>query len=338
MCIKLKLNKKEAVPVRFDLEETNQFAVEVKNSFSKLMDVTTQTPNELWEDIKKVTMSTAKKTIPKRKRKAQAWLTPETMQLVDERQEAKARGNRREWQRLNTMIAKQVLSDKNKFIERKCDEIESTWSNPTSAYKTLKELTGKFSARSDVINDSNGITLTGTEEIKDRWADYCSTLYRNSDDNPNLTGNTPTIKEDDILLPLKSEVRHAIQRLKKRKASGIDEIPGELWQASGEEGVNLMWRLCCMIWEQTEWPEDWCKAVFLPLPKKGNLKECSKHRTISLICHASKIMLSIIHSRNKQKVKAELPDEQAGFCEGRGTRDDIVKNVAAIKSQFICVS
>jgi len=86
----------------------------------------------------------------------------------------------------------------------------------------------------------------------------------------------------------------------------------------------LLWRLCIKIWDKEEWPEDWCKAVFVPLPKKGNLKECSNYRTISLISHASKIMLKIIINRIKIKLDEEISVTQAGFREGRGTRDQIV--------------
>ncbi len=85
-----------------------------------------------------------------------------------------------------------------------------------------------------------------------------------------------------------------------------------------------MWKLCDKIWRTTEWPTDWKRAVFILIPKKGNLKECSNHRTISLISHVSKILLKIINNRMKQRLDTELAEEQAGFRAGRGTRDEIV--------------
>ena len=115
-----------------------------------------------------------------------------------------------------------------------------------------------------------------------------------------------------------------MHKLNDGKSPGIDDIPAEMWKASGEEGVDLLWRLCTKIWKREEWPEDWCRAVFVPLPKKGNLKECSNYRTISLISHASKIMLRIIINRIKIKLDEEISIMQAGFREGRGTRDQIV--------------
>ena len=125
---------------------------------------------------------------------------------------------------------------------------------------------------------------------------------------------------------LRSEVELALKQLKDAKSPGIDNIALEIWKATGEEGIDLMWHLCCSIWQKKEWPLDWCRAVFVPLPKKGNLKECANHRTISLICHGSKVLLKIIIQRMRMKFQQEisLSEEQAGFREGRGTRDQTV--------------
>jgi hypothetical protein len=89
-------------------------------------------------------------------------------------------------------------------------------------------------------------------------------------------------------------------------------------ESDWRRGIHIMWQLCVKIWSQEEWPSDWCRAVFIPLPKKGNLKECSNHRTISLINHASKILLKIINNRIEEKMEHEIAAEQAGFRAGRG--------------------
>ena len=75
--------------------------------------------------------------------------------------------------------------------------------------------------------------------------------------------------------------------------------------------------------ENSQWPQDWKRSVFIPIPKKGNAKECSNYRTIALISHASKVMLKVLQARLQQYVNRELPDVQAGFRKGRGTRDEI---------------
>ena len=85
---------------------------------------------------------------------------------------------------------------------------------------------------------------------------------------------------------------------------------------------GLQW-ICRQIWETQQWPQDWKRSVFIPIPKKGNAKECSNYRTIALISHASKVMLKILQARLHQYMNCELPDVQAGFTKGRGTRDQI---------------
>ena len=103
------------------------------------------------------------------------------------------------------------------------------------------------------------------------------------------------------------------------KASGGDGIPVELVQILKDDAVKVLHSVCQEIWKTQQWPQDWKRSVFIPLPKKGNAKECSNYCTIALISHASKVMLKILQAR----LKRELPDVQAGFRKGRGTRDQI---------------
>ena len=105
------------------------------------------------------------------------------------------------------------------------------------------------------------------------------------------------------------------------KASGGDGIPAELFQILKDYAVKVLHSLCQQIWKVQQWPQDWKRSVFIPIPKKGNPKECSNYRTIALISHASKVMLKIFQTRLQQQMNHELPDVQAGFRNGRGTRD-----------------
>ena len=89
------------------------------------------------------------------------------------------------------------------------------------------------------------------------------------------------------------------------------------------DAVKVLHSICQQIWKTQQWPQDWKRSVFIPIPKEGNAKECSNYRTIALISHASKIMVKILQARLKQSVNCELPDVQAGFRKGRGTRDPI---------------
>uniref|UniRef100_A0A8B9XS22 RNA-directed DNA polymerase n=1 Tax=Bos mutus grunniens TaxID=30521 RepID=A0A8B9XS22_BOSMU len=107
------------------------------------------------------------------------------------------------------------------------------------------------------------------------------------------------------------------------KASGGDRIPAELFQILKDDAVRVLHSVCQQIWKTQQWPQDWKRSVFIPIPKKGNAKECSNYCTIALISHASKVMLKILQARLQQYMNCELPDVQAGFRKDQGTRDQI---------------
>ena len=107
------------------------------------------------------------------------------------------------------------------------------------------------------------------------------------------------------------------------KASGGDGIPVELFQILKGDGVKVLHSISQQIWKTQQWPQDWKRSVFIPIPKKGKAKECSNYCTIALISYASKVMLKILQVRLQQYVNHEFPDVQAGFRKGRGTRDQI---------------
>ena len=107
------------------------------------------------------------------------------------------------------------------------------------------------------------------------------------------------------------------------KARGGDGIPVELFQFLKDDVVKVLHSIWKQIWKPQQWPQDWKRSVFIPIPKKGNAKECSNYHTIALISQASKVMLKILQARLQQYINCELPDVQAGFRKGRGTRDQI---------------
>ena len=108
------------------------------------------------------------------------------------------------------------------------------------------------------------------------------------------------------------------------KASAGDAIPNELFQILREDDVKVLHSIFQQIWKTQQWPQDWKRPIFIAIPRKGNNKECSNYCTIALISHASKVMLKILQARLQQYVNRKLPDVQAGFRKGRGTRDQIV--------------
>ena len=126
--------------------------------------------------------------------------------------------------------------------------------------------------------------------------------------------------EPDVL---ESKVRWALGSITTNKASGGDRIPVELFQVLKDNVVKVLYSICQQIWKTQQWPQDWKRSIFIPVPKKGYAKECSNYCTIALISHGSKVILKILQGRLQQYMNRELSDVQAGFRKGRGTRDQI---------------
>ena len=122
---------------------------------------------------------------------------------------------------------------------------------------------------------------------------------------------------------LECKVKWALGSITTNKASRGDGIPVELFHILKDDAVEVLHSICQQIWKTQQWPQDWKMSVFIPILKKGNAKECSSYHTIALISNTSKVMLKILQARLQQYVNCELPDVQAGFRKGRGTRDQI---------------
>ena len=141
--------------------------------------------------------------------------------------------------------------------------------------------------------------LTEAEDIKKRWQEYMEDLYKKDLHDPDNHDGVITDLEPDIL---KGEVKWALGCTTTNKASGGDGIPVELFQILKDDAVKVLHSTCQQIWKTQRWPQDWKKSVFIPIPKKGNAKECSNYPTIVLISHASKVMFKILQARLQQYV------------------------------------
>ena len=119
---------------------------------------------------------------------------------------------------------------------------------------------------------------------------------------------------------LEYEIKWALGSITMNKASEGDIIPAELFQILKDDVVKALHSICQQIWKTQQWPQDWKSSVFISIPKKGHVKECSNYHTISLISHTSKAMIKILQARFQQYMNRELADVQAEFRKGRGTR------------------
>ena len=153
------------------------------------------------------------------------------------------------------------------------------------------------------------MNLTEEEDIKKRWQEYTE-LYKKDLHEPDNHNGVITHLEPDIL---ECEVKWALGSITMNKASGGDIIPVELFQILKDDAVKVLHAVCRQIWKTQQWPQDWKRSVFIPIPKKDNAKECSNYFSIALVSHACKVMLKILHARLQQYMNRELPDVQAGF-------------------------
>ena len=139
--------------------------------------------------------------------------------------------------------------------------------------------------------------LRETEDIKTRWQEYTEELYKNDLNEPDNYDGVITHLEPDIL---EFEVKWALGSIPMNKASGGDGIPVELFQILKDNAVKVLHSICEQIWKTQQWSQDWKSSVFIPIPKKGNAKECSNYHTVAFISHTSKVMVKNLHTRIQQ--------------------------------------
>ena len=157
-------------------------------------------------------------------------------------------------------------------------------------FKKIRDPKGTFHAKMGTVKDRNGMDLTEAEDIKKRWQEYTEELYKKDLHKPDNHNGVITHLEPDIL---EREVKWAFGSITTNKANGGDGIPVELFQIK-DDAVKVLHSICQQMWKTQQWPQDWKRSVFIPIPKKGNAKECSNYCTVKLISHTSKAMLKIL--------------------------------------------
>ena len=164
-------------------------------------------------------------------------------------------------------------------------------------FKKIRDTKGTFQSKMGSIKDRNGMDLTEAEDK--RWQEYTEELYKKDLHDPDYHDGVITHLKPDIL---ECRVKWALESITMNKASGGDGIPVELFQILKDDAVKLLHSICQQIWKTQQWPQDCKRSAFIPIPKKGNAKECSNYHTVALISHASKVMLKILQPRLQQCV------------------------------------
>ena len=168
------------------------------------------------------------------------------------------------------------------------------------------------------IKGRNDKDITEAEEIKKRWQENTEELHKKGLNDPDNHDGVVTHLEPGIL---ECEIKWALGSITMNRTSGGNGISAELFQILKDDAVKVLFSIYQKIWKIQQWPQNWKRSVFIPIPKKGNAKKCFNPHTIALISHASKVMLKILQARLQQYVNQEPPDVQAGFRKVRGTRD-----------------
>ena len=170
-------------------------------------------------------------------------------------------------------------------------------------FKKIRDTKGTFHAKMGTIKYGNDMDLTEAEYIKKRWQEYIEELYIKALHDPDNQDGVITHLEPDIL---ECKAKWALGSITMNKASGGDGIPAELFQILKDDAVKMLHSTYQQIWKTQHWPQDWKRSLFIPIPKKGNAKECSDYCTIALISYASEVMLKIFQARLQQYVNCEL--------------------------------
>ena len=237
------------------------------------------------------------KTILKKKKcKKAKWLSKEALQTAMTRREEKGKEEKERYTHLNAEFQRLARRDKKAFLGDQCKEIEENNRMGKTRYlfKKIRDTKGTFHAKMGSIKDRNGRDLTKARDVKNRWEEYIVEMYTKELHNPGNHESVITHLEPDIL---ECEVKWALGSITTNKASGGDGIPVELLKILKDDAGKVLHSVCQQIWKTQQWPQDWKKSAFVPIPKKGNAKECSNQHTIALISHTSKVMLKILQAR-----------------------------------------
>ena len=231
-----------------------------------------------------------------KKCKKAKWLSGEALQIAVTRRKAKSQGEKERYKRLNAEFQRLARRDKKAFFRHHCKEIEgkNRMGKTRDIFQKIRDTKGTFHAKMGSIKDRNCMDLTEAEDIKKRWQEYTEELYRKDLHDPDNHDGVITHLEPDIP---ECEVKWALGSITTNKASGGDGIPVELFQILKDDAVKVLHSICRQIWKTQQWPQDWKRSVFIPIPKKGIAKERSNYHTIALTSHASKVMLKILQAR-----------------------------------------
>ena len=234
----------------------------------------------------------------------------------------KSKGERERYIQLNAGFQRTARRDKKAFFNEQCVKLEGIHrrGKTRNLFRKIGAIKGIYCPKMGTIKDVNCRNLVDTEKIKKRWKEYTKELYKKDPNKPDCYDGVVSHPEPDSL---EIKVKWALGSTAVNKASGCNGIPVELFKILKDDAIKVLYPISQHIWKTQPWPQDWKRSIFIPVPKKGSTKECASHQTITLLSHASKVMLKLSHARLQHYANQELPDVKTGFRKGRETRDQI---------------
>src|SRR6218665_1320293 len=308
-------NKKQATK-RWDKETLktrgSDLSQRIENKIREQEEITTT--EERWTALRDIIVEEAEVTIGYQKGQAprKPWITGEMLQEMEEGRKWRHQSTeeaKREYKRLNNKLRRTTKKAREQWWEGQCREIEELQrkGRHDKVYKIVKNSTKKptqIGGRS--VQDKDGVLLQDPEQVKKRWKEYVEDLYQAKIRPMGLGQNTVDEGEEETGPELvKEEILAAIKGMKNNKAEGIDNIPVEVLKSLGEKALKKLIQLCQDIYRTGEWPEDFLQTILIPLKKKANAVRCEEYRTISLLAHASKVLLRVLTKSSDKKTTAQ---------------------------------
>ena len=339
MKLKFKTKTKPNPPKRYEVfklkNETTRrkYEIEIGGRFAPLFNDEETDANTLWEGIKSAINDTSKDLLGyKKPQTPKPWISAEVIKLSEERSKVKLlektdSSKKGKYNFLTREIKRKTKGCKDKWMKELCANVDKAHQATKSkeVYATIKKITNKPTTRMQTVKSKEGEVLIELQVMKNRWKENYEELYNNHNPaNKEMTDGIPQMpsyeEEPDIL---RGEVTAAIKKLTDNKAPGYDNTTAEEHKATGEIGVDVLHRLCNIIWKTEVFPDDWDKAIITPIYKKKDKLDCENYRGISLLSHAGKIIITIIQRRILKRAEEVISESQAGFRPGRSTVDQL---------------
>lgn len=284
---------------------------------------------QTWEEIKECMKQTGDEILGKHiYQPRKPWMTENILEMIKQRNEAR-KTDQVLYKKIKNQITELCRKAKDEWLKNNCEEIQYCLMKNSidKAYNKVKSLQYSPRTRSNIVKDKEGRTLFENEKVAERWKEYMEELYEGDEiQNENDYIEREEHVDEDEKGPsiTKEEFETALKTLSEKKATGIDEIPAEMLKCMNESTKDKMFKIVNDCYETGEIPKDFVQSKCITIPKKGNANNCSNYRTISLLSHASKILLNIIKNRLKGKIEEQIDEDQFGFRKNRGTREAII--------------